>query len=634
MPAAGCRADRVDPRLLKYYNTELQFLRETGAEFAKEFPKIAGRLGLEDFECADPYVERLLEGFAFLTARLQFKIDHEYEKFTQHLLEVVYPHFLAPTPSMCVVQFQPDPNEGSLNEGFTIDRDMALRSHIGRGEQTACEFRTCQRTTLWPLTLQQAQFLPTRGDVAALGLNVPDGTRAGLRLRFAATGGLSLAEIQLDDIEFYLKGSGDIVSRLMEQLHACCLGFVARSRHQGLVRAVSRDAESVEMPGFAADEAMLPYGYRSFQGYRLVQEYFAFPERFRFTRLTGLGPALRDSAADHFEVILFFNRPADVLDNAIDAQNFLLYCAPAINLFPRHCDRVHVSNQTTDLHLVPDRTRPMDFEVHSILEVKAFNAGITEARDFKPFFWSHDRSSERSRTAFFTQKREPRKLSSRQQRSGARSSYVGSEVFISVVDGANAPYSDNIKQIGVKALCTNRDLPLHMPTQGGDDFSLLDSAPVDKVRCVSGPTAPRARFARGDSAWRLLSHLNLNYLSLLSDRDGNGAASLREMLELYADLADASLRRQIEGVAGIDVRPVIRRLPMGGPITAGRGLQIDLTLDETAFEGLGIFLIGRILKEFLARYVSINSFTETRILSTERGEIVRWPLRIGQRLTI
>ncbi len=624
----------MDPGLLKYYNTELQHLRELGGEFAHEYPKIAGRLGLEEFECADPYVERLLEGFAFLTARLQLKIDREYEKFTQHMLEVVYPHFLAPTPSMCVVQLVPDLTEGSLSEGFVIEPDTALRSEIGRGEQTACEFRTRQRTTLWPLEVTQAQFLPTRGDVAALGVSVPEGTRSGLRLRFGVTAGLKVGEVQLDELEFYLKGSGEVVSRLMEQLHAGCLGFQARARHQGEFKSVRQPADNVEMPGFASDEAMLPFGYRSFQGYRLVQEYFAFPERFRFARLKGMAAALRESDAEEFEVVIFFDRPADVLDNSIDIENFLLFCAPAINLFPRHCDRIHVSQKDTELHVIPDRTRPMDFEVHSVMEVKGFNAGVTEAREFKPFYWSHDRASDRSQTAFFTQRREPRKLSGRQQRNGPRSSYVGSELFISIVDGLNAPFSEKIKQVAVRALCTNRDLPLHMPVSGKGDFSLLDSAPVANVRCVAGPTSPRPRLPSGDVSWRLLSHLNLNYLSLLGAEEGNGAASLREMLELYADLSDAALKRQVEGLAAINVEPVVRRLPLGGPITAGRGLRIDLTLDETCFEGLGIFLLGRVLSEFLSRYASINSFTETRILSTDRGEIVRWPLMTGRRLTI
>jgi len=626
----------MDPGFLRFYNTELQHLRDMGAEFAREYPKIAGRIGLDEFECADPYVERLLEGFAFLAARLQLKLDREYERFTQHLFEIVFPHFLAPVPSMCVVRFEPDMNEGSLCDGFAIERDTPLRGRIGRGEQTACEFRTRQATTLWPIRVTGAQYLPTRGDVSSLGVRPPDGTRAGLRLSLEAMGGFRFDEIAVDELTVYLNGAGELVARLMEHFHAGGLGHFVRGRVDG--EAEPRTAfvapDAVTMPGLDADEAMLPYGFRSFQGYRLLQEYFAFPERFNFVRFGGLSKVAAALADSRLEVIFTFDRQSDNLDNALDAENFVLHCAPAINLFPRQCDRIHVSERDPELHVVPDRTRPMDFEIHTITGVQGFRTGVHEGDAFKPFFWSHDRVAARGHSAFYTQRREPRRLSSRQQRDGARSSYVGSEVFLVLVDGRHAPYPDSLRQVAVDALCTNRDLPLHMPVGDSDDFSLLISAPVTGAECLRGPTRPHARFAPGDTRWRLVSHLSLNYLSLLNDLGGNGAASLREMLELYADLSEPAIRRQVEGVASIEAESIVRRLPMAGPLTAGRGIGIRLTLDESAFEGLGVFLIGRILAEFFARYASINSFTETRVVSTERGEIVRWPLKIGQRATI
>src|SRR5713101_556004 len=153
----------MDPRLLKYYNRELQFMREMGGEFAKEFPKIAGRLGLDGFECADPYVERLLEGFAFLAARVQLKIDAEFPRFTQHLLETIYPGYLAPVPSMAMVQFQPDPSEGSLAAGVPVPRGSALRSMLGKGEITACEYRTAHEVTLWPVEIQEVEHFRYSG---------------------------------------------------------------------------------------------------------------------------------------------------------------------------------------------------------------------------------------------------------------------------------------------------------------------------------------------------------------------------------------------------------------------------------------------------------------------------------------
>lgn len=627
----------MDPGFLRFYNTELQHLRDMGAEFAKEYPKIAGRIGLEGFECADPYVERLLEGFAFLAARLQLKQDKEYERFSQHLFEMVYPHFLAPVPSMCVVRFEADMNEGSLCDGVEVPRDTPLRARIGRGEQTACQFHTRQPVMLWPIGLDSVSYLGTRGDVAALGLRPPEETRSGIRLRFKASGGFRFDEISIDSLSLYLNGAGELVASLMEHFHAGGLGFFVRGSNEagqaGEATFVGKDA--IDMPGIAADEAVLPYGDRSFQGYRMLQEYFAFPERFNFVRLNSLGGRVQQVESDTLELVFAFNRHSANLENTLDSDNFVLNCAPAINLFPRQCDRIHVNERDPELHVVPDRTRPMDYEIHSIASVKGFRTGVHEGDEFKPFFWSHDRVASRGQSAFYTQRREPRRLSSRQQRDGARSSYVGSELFLMLVDGLHAPYSESIRQVAVDALCSNRDLPLHMPVGGdGSDFSLLTSAPVTEVECLKGPTRPVARFTSGDARWRMVSHLNLNYLSLLNSYDGNGAASLRELLELYADLSDPATRRQIEGVAGIEAEMIVRRLPMSGPMTAGRGIGIRVTLDESSFEGLGVFLIGKILSEFFARYASINSFTETRVVSSERGEIVRWPLTIGRRATI
>src|SRR6056297_1453296 len=256
----------MDPGFLKFYNSELEHLRDMGAEFAREYPKIAGRIGLEEFECADPYVERLLEGFAFLAARLQLKIDKEYDRFTQHLFEIVFPHFLAPVPSMCIARFDPDMNEGSLCDGFEIPRDTPLRGRIGRGEQTACEFRTRQKITLWPIKVESAQFLATRGDVAALGVNPPGETRSGLRLTLKATGGFKFNEIAIDQLELYLNGAGEIIASLMEQFHAGCLGYFVRGSCDGTMQQRFVEPDRISMPGLSVEDAMLPYGFRSFQG--------------------------------------------------------------------------------------------------------------------------------------------------------------------------------------------------------------------------------------------------------------------------------------------------------------------------------------------------------------------------------
>ena len=622
----------MDPRLLRYYNRELQHLREMGGEFAKEFPKIASRLGLDGFECADPYVERLLEGFGFMAARVQLKVDAEFPRFTQHMLEMVYPHYLAPTPSMAVVQFQPDLGEGGLASGFVVPRGSILRSVLGKGERTPCEYRTAQDVTLWPLELAEAEYF-----TGAASLHIPDlqGVKAGIRLRLRTTAGLTFDQLSLDSLTFSLRGPDELPMHLYEQILAnpvavavCPTGRPA-SWHEVI------DRSCIRRVGFGDHQALLPYGSRSFQGYRLLHEYFAHPERYMFVELTDIGSALRRCTEAQVDVIILLDCIDQVLGNTVDASNFALFSTPVINLFPKRADRIHLENRSTDYHVVPDRTRPMDFEVYEVTGVVGHGAGNDREQEFLPFYSSNDLTSHREEMAYYSMHRLPRVLSSQQRRHGPRSTYIGNEMFISLVDAHEAPYRTDLRQLAVTTLCTNRDLPLQMPLgRGRTDFTMESGAPVKSVRCLAGPTKPLPSPAAGETSWRLISHLALNYLSLMDSEEKQGAAALRDLLRLYGDTREAQIQKQIEGVKSIRATPVIRRLPTPGPITFGRGLEVTLTLDESAFEGTGVFLLGAVLEHFIAKYVSINSFTETVIKTANRGEIMRWPIRTGQRHTL
>lgn len=625
----------MDTRLLRYYNQELQHLRELGGEFAREFPKIAGRLGLEGLECADPYVERLLEGFSFLTARVQLKMDDEFPRFSQNLLEIVYPHYLAPTPSMAVVQFQPDPTEGSLEKGFVIPRASELRSILGKGDQTPCEYRTGHEVTLWPLELSEAHYFAGREPVAHLELPELGRVRAGVRLLLRTTlPDLAIGKLALERLPLFLHGGDALPGRLYEQLLANVVLLVARPGERPAPWHETIAGNAVRRLGFADEQALLPCPPASFQGYRLLQEYFAFPQRFLFVEAGGLGPAVRRCAGRELELLILFDRADPVLENAVSAANFGLFCAPAVNLFAKRADRIHLSNQTAEQHLVVDRTRPMDFEVAQVTGVTGIGVE-NEEQEFLPFYASYDRLSQRDQRSFYTMRRLPRLLSNHQRRHGPRSSYVGSEVYLSLVDADEAPYRGSLRQLAVATLCTNRDLPLHMPVGRGDtDFTLASGAPVRAIRCLAGPSRPRASHAHGDTAWRLISHLSLNYLSIADSDARQGAAALRELLALYGDLADDAVRKQIDGVCSVRTTPINRRAPVPGPIAFARGLEVAVLLDESAFAGAGIFTLGAVLDQFFAKYVSINAFTETVVQSTERGEIMRWPARIGRRHTL
>ena len=619
----------MDPRLLEYYNRELQFAREMGGEFAQAYPRIAARLGLEGLECADPYVERLLEGFAFLTARVQLKLDARHPDFTQHLLGLVYPQFLCPVPACAIVELAPDLKESALQRGHVIPRGASLRTPLGKGDRTACEFRTAHAVTLWPIQVLEAKYLSGAGALGVRGAGAQI-SRAAIRLRLRTVQG-DWKSLPLDSLTFFLKATPDIAARLQEQILADCTGFQVRVPRAGGAVAF-RSATSIRHVGLEDDEALLPVTRRGFQGYRLLQEYHAFAERFLFFELRDLQEIVADCPGEELEISLALNRVHPALENALDASHFRLGCTPVVNLFPRRADRVHVTGAQTELHLVPDRNRPLDFEVYSVERLQAIGAGGESITEVLPFYSANHHTDLDRALAYYTLQRRPRLLSARQQQSGARAGYVGSECFLSIVDTGRRHFSGDIRQLEADVLCTNRDLPIQLVFgQGSTDLLVDGGAPVEAVRCISGPSYPKASPAFGDNAWKLISHFALNHLSLMDGDASGGAGMLRGMLALYADPNDPSLARQIEGLRTVAYRPVVRRVPGAGPICYARGLEIVVTADDTAFEGIGLLPLDGVLERFFARYVSINSFTQMRLQSAERGEIKTWPVRVGCR---
>lgn len=625
----------MDPRLLRYYERELHFVREMGAEYAREFPKIAARLSLAGLECQDPYVERLLEGFAFLAARVQLKLDAEFPRFTQHLLEILCPHYLAPTPSMAVVRLFPSLTEGSLASGYTVPRGSSLKSPRGKGGEVPCEFRTAHDVTLWPIEIAKASHAPYSREIGGQDAAELRKVRAAVRIELQATAGLTFDKIEVDELTFHLHGGGDLPARLLEQVLAGTTGVLLRPAGSSAWRELL-PASSVGREGFADDRALLPFGPRSFHGYRLLHEYFALPERFHFFRVSGLRRALAGKKEKAVEIALLLDRNEASLHNVVDEGNFALYCTPAINLFPMQADTIQVSDARSEHHVVADRSHALDYEIYDVQEVDGTADASEGPRRFAPFYASHDGGERAPEGAYYTVLREPRQVSERQRRQGTRSRYIGSEVYLSLVDGNEAPYPGDLKQLAVKVRCTNRDLPMHVTTgQGSTDFVLQAGGPVESIRCLSGPTEPAPSFVldpsaqgkAGEIAWRLVSHLSLNYLSLVDQGEGEGAGALRELLSLYAPIATASVRKQIEGLRRVRSTPVIRRVPGAGPLAFARGLEIAVTFDENAFAGTSPFVLGAVLDEFFTRYVSINSFTETVVETLDRGELIRWPVR-------
>lgn len=633
----------MDRRLLQHYETELRHLREMAGEFARTHPKIAGRLMLDKGGkdlCPDPHVERLLEGFAWLAARVHLQMDAEYPRFTQSLFEILFPQYLAPTPSMAIVQFKPELAEQATGSGaIVVPRGARLRSHLGHNEKTPCTFRTAHPVKLLPIRITDAVYY-TR-DLARLNLPESSNARAALRLRLQSTASLPFSKIKLDPLALFLNGTDHIPHLYYEQLLARATGILIQTQKPGQkpVTLGRVSEKGIRRLGFSEDEALLPSTARGMEGYRLLREYFAFAQRFFFVELGGFGPLLANCEVEQIDIVILFDLAEMRLENQAVGSLFELFCTPVINLFPKQLDRVLITDRVSELHIVPDRNRPLDLEVYNIEKVVGYGVDASREQEFRPFFYARDRAL--AHEAFYTVKRVPRMLTHAEEliykRYKRRPTSAGSEIYLSLVDGGDMLLKTNVRQLGIEALCTNRNLPITMAVGVGDsDFTMEQSMPVTSVRCLVRPTDPVPSPAEGRFAWKLISHLSLNYLSLIDTPEADGAAAIREMLNLYCIEGEHQpvSRRQIEGLRDVKSAPILRRINTPGPVAFARGMELTLAFDESFFDGASAFLLGTVMEEFLTRYVSLNSFTETVISTQQRGEIKRWPARSGRKQTL
>lgn len=620
----------MDPRLLDYFNQEITYLREMGHEFSRAYPKVAGRLGMTESGTADPYVERLLEGFAFLSARVHLKMDAEFPKFSQRLLEVIYPHYLAPTPSMCVVQIESDKDQLSeaMGEGAVLPRGTQMRGRQSDHSDTRCTFVTGHDVKVWPISLNEVTVSAPTDDLMLHGVRNVGSTASVIKLKFGALRPGVLARCDLGSLTLFLGGDPRIASHLYRVLMDQTVAVLVSDGTGGPWQPLPSPA--IHPEGFGVEQALLPVDSRVFQGYRLLHEYFAFPARFHFCTIDGLSSFKTAIAGDEFEIAILVRSNLDQLAPSIDRGSFVLNCTPAINLFPYRAGRVLLTLGEFEHHVVPDRTRPLDYEVYSIGSVQGFDRGNVPLTDFRPFYQSLD-SDAHPEGAYFSMRREPRRLSESASRNGLRSAHYGSEVYLSLVDGREAPWNENIEQLAIEMLVTNRDLPALMPISGDQDFLIEGSNQFRHANILRGPSKPGASFAERETTWRLISHLSLNHLALKDLDSDNGAIALRELMGLYGSIADPNVARHGQAIESASIRPVTRRLPGSGPLVFGRGVGIEVVVDEDAFAGHSPYLFGCILEQYFCRHVSINLFTELALRGNRSGLIAEWKPRWGGR---
>lgn len=621
----------MDPRLLRFYNDELGYLREAAREFGEEHETVAGRLGLKTPTDPDPYVERLLEGVAYLGARVQLKMADQYPEFTQHLLHAVQPHYLAPMPSICIAGMEPKEGDPNLDKGHVVKRGTELVATASDQDNAPVHFLTGHDVALWPIKITEVEYLSSRVAVAPFASVANVRAEAGLRLRFESFGGADLDKLDVKSLAIYLAGSEAVPSELYRQIVGETLAVIARSADSA---SDAQGWEKLPLPGqvgFDYDQALLPAEQRSFRGYRLLAEYFACPERFLFVDLKELGRAFAKSPRA-CDVILLFSRSSTMLKNAIEPSNFKLFATPAINLYEKQLGRVQVSRYAHEFHVVPDRARPLDFEVFRILDVKAYSHDNVDARPVAPLYSFGALLYDWREALFYTTQLKPRRLSTREQRLRRRGEYIGTETWMSLTAPGDAGRLEDVHELAVRALVTNRELP-ELLTFRGDSHFTIAGAPVRSVTVLRAPTRPRPPLGIGDAAWRVIGHLTPNYATLAPE-DHDDPQVLRDHLALYGWQDDAALRRQIDGILAIRSSKVARRVPGLDRMAIARGHRIKVKLDDGAFDKARMFLFSAVLERFLSEFASINSFTETHFESPNEGEFARWPPRIGRQHNI
>jgi type VI secretion system protein ImpG len=604
--------------LLYYYERELAFLRSMGAEFAERYPKVASRLQLEPNKCEDPHVERLLEGFAFLAARVHLKIDDDFPEITESLLNVVYPHYVRPLPSMSLVEFQLDPEQGKLTTGFRIPRDTLLYSRPVGG--VPCKFATCYDTVLWPLTVAAAQWLtPDRLTPQVKDLEAS----AAFRLELRCLPELGFDKLELSTLRFHLSGESNLTFTLYELLCNNCLRILVRdpapkTKHKPILLP----ATSLQPAGFGEDEGMLPYPGRSFLAYRLLQEYFTFPEKFLFLDLAGFEEIRAAGFGETVEFVFLISpfEPSDrrqVLENGVSARTIGLGCTPVVNLFPQTSEPVLLDQRRQEYQIIPDARRRLTTEIFSVEEVVGVTPSSTEPIRFQPFYSYRHGVERRKQQTFWYAKRRP---------AGWRSD-GGTDLFLSFVDLSDRIVHPGLDAVTARLTCFNGDLPSRLPfgNQSGD-FELPGGGPVKKTVALVKPTNVVQPPLGKPQLWRLISQLSLNYLSLVE----GGTEALRELLRLHNFADTTSGERQIEGIKSVRSSPHHSRVVGEYGISFARGRRVEIEFDEAQFTGGGLYLFASVLERFLGLYASVNSFCALAARSQQRRGLLReWAPRAG-----
>lgn len=606
----------MSEKLLDHYEKELAYLHETAGEFARQHPGTAANLRLRENTVDDPLVARLLSGFAYLSARTQQKLADDFPEMTDALLETLYPHYLRPVPSMNIVQFAPDED---LDEIVTLPRDTPLETEPFQGH--TCRFQTCFPVDIAPLQVETAALLPR--PFIAPGSNDIPGAGAVLKLSLKTLDPkYTFANLGLKKLRFFLSGQPQHAYSLYDLLLTKTLRIVI-AHSESDPHPVFLDRDILNPVGFERDEGLLPYPEHSFSGYRLLTEYFAFPEKFQFLDLTGLDDAIDRRFGQQLNLYFYLQESHAELEHQLSANMFQLGCTPAINLFPQRADPIPVTHTQYEYAIVPDSRRLESMEIYSIDAVGATDQ-TGQHTSYRPFYGIQHADGNGHGAFWFGRRRTVVE--------GEHRNESATEMDLALVDLNFNPHLPDHRTLDIRLTCSNRNQPKKLPSHGGQPhFHIVDGdAPAKTISSRVAPTATLRPPQRERAYWRLISHLNLNHLSL--SNSVSACDSLKEILRLYDFRDSAATRNMIESIQKLHTKPITAPIQIEDTVVVCRGTEVRLELDSILLTGTSPLLFASVLERFFGLYCSINSFTRlVATLSGKDGELKRWPPRAGEK---
>ncbi|SFS09697.1 type VI secretion system baseplate subunit TssF [Sphingomonas jatrophae] len=598
--------------ILPYYNSELRFMRGMAHEFAAANPKVASQLRISADTIDDPHVLRLLEGFAFLNARTRMKLDDDFPELTTALLDILYPHYLRPFPSMSIMQLAPQPN---AHGSAVLPAGSEVLTEPVNGEPV--RFRTGYPVELWPIELTAAR-------VGGLPLEAPHNPRAAnatgvLRLSLRTLSpDATFGTLGLDTLRFHIHAEPRVSQMLYELVVGGTIS-VALADSAADADPVILGREAIRAVGFAAEDVLLPLPAASDPAHALLSEYHGFPDKFLFFDVTGMAAKTLRDGGRTLDLFLYLDRFDPALERLVSAGDFRLFATPVVNLFAQAAEPMRLVPGRFEHRIVPDARREAVTEVYAVETlVVADRAGVEQA--YSPFFGiGRARETDGLRYWHLT-------------RRAATAPSGGDDVFVTLVDTAGRVAADADHVASIDLLCTNRNLAAALPFGGGRPKLTLTGAGslAASAQLISAPT-PTLRPRRGAGAlWRLVSHLSLGQMSVA--KPTRALALIKELLVLHEYQPTTATRILRERLKALTTTTANARAPAGGHIAFITGIDATAEFDDRRLSGSGAFLLGALLDRLFASMAAINAFTRLRLtLSGEREVWQQWPARTGTR---